>query len=127
MPASNLRNRYVSDSVATASPARLVVMLYDRLVRDLILGEQALIGGDPAGASAQLLHAQEIVMELRAGLDVSAWSGAPGLAALYDFVLRELIAANVGKDAEKVASCRKLVEPLQDAWRQAAGQLATTS
>ena len=42
MNASMIRNRYVGDSVATASPARLVTMLYDRLVRDLVTAEAAL-------------------------------------------------------------------------------------
>jgi flagellar protein FliS len=35
-------------------------------------------------------------------------------------VINELIAANVKGDADRVVSCRNLVEPLLDAWRQAA-------
>lgn len=125
MPApALLRDRYVAASVATASPARLVTMLYDRLVRDLGEAERALAAGEAAGAADQLRHAQEIVMELQSGLDPTAWSGGPALAQLYAYLLRELIAANVGRDAGRVAACRALVEPLRDAWHQAAAQVA---
>jgi flagellar secretion chaperone FliS len=115
-----LRARYLADSIATASPARLLVMLYDRLVLDLERGEQALLARDRAAASQQLLHAQDIVLELRTSLQVDAWAGAPGLASLYTFLLTELVRANVAGDAARVAACRGLVEPLADAWRAAA-------
>ena len=59
-------------------------------------------------------------LELQITLDVNAWDGAPGLASLYAFVLTELIGANIRRDADRVDSCRKLLEPLRDAWREAA-------
>jgi flagellar protein FliS len=127
MNASMIRNRYVGDSVATASPSRLVTMLYDRLVRDLVNGEAAIGASDLAAANEALVHAQEIVWELAAGLDPTRWSGGPALAALYQFILGELLDANVKKDAAKVASVRGLVEPLRDAWHQAAELAAGTS
>lgn len=120
MNASLIRNRYVGDSVTTASPGRLVTMLYDRLVRDLLAAEAALDAADLEGANRNLIHAQEIVWELAAGLDPTKWSGGPALAALYQFMLAELLEANVKKDAARVVSVRGLVEPLADAWHQAA-------
>lgn len=120
MNASMIRNRYVGASVSTASPARLVTMLYDRLGRDLTTAEAALAGSDLEGANSALIHAQEIIWELAAGLDPTKWSGGPALAALYQFMLEELLAANVRKDAAQVESVRNLVEPLRDAWHQAA-------
>ena len=126
MNASMIRNRYVGDSVSTASPGRLVTMLYDRLVRDLVAAEAALAAADLENASNNLIHAQEIVWELAAGLDPTKWSGGPALAALYQFMLAELLDANVKKDAAKVISVRGLVEPLADAWRQAADLSAGT-
>ena len=116
------RARYADDSVSTASPARLLVMLYDRLVRDLVTAEQSLRDGDLPAANAGLLHAQAIVLELRASLDLDVWDGAQGLADLYTFLHSELITANVRKDAERTRRCRSLVEPLRDAWRDAALQ-----
>jgi flagellar protein FliS len=124
MNASTMRNRYMGDSVATASPARLVTMLYDRLVRDLTSAETAITAGDLAAANEALVHAQEIVWELAAGLDPSKWDGGPALAAFYQFVLTELIEANVKKDAARTASVRGLVEPLCEAWHRAADEVA---
>ena len=127
MNASMIRNRYVGDSVSTASPGRLVTMLYDRLVRDLVAAEAAIAGADLEGANNNLIHAQEIIWELAAGLEPTRWSGGPALAALYQFMLAELLDANVRKDAAKVISVRGLVEPLADAWRQAAELSAGTN
>jgi flagellar secretion chaperone FliS len=51
---------------------------------------------------------------------VDVWEGAAGLAALYSWLLTELIQANIKLDAAKVAVCRGMIEPLRDAWREAA-------
>lgn len=125
MDAALRRQHYVGDAVSTASPARLVTMLYDRLVRDLSTAEAAIADRDTALASANLVHAQEIVLELRSSLKPELWEGGPGLASLYAFLVSELIAANVRKDAARVVACRKLVEPLRDAWHEAANLAAT--
>ena len=119
-PNPAMRERYLADSITTASPSRLLVMLYDRLVLDLSRAEEAMAAGDRSGASTQLMHAQEIILELRTSLDTSAWDGAPGLANLYVFVLTELMQANMTGDAGRVTACRELIEPLRDAWREAA-------
>ncbi len=119
-----MRERYLADSVATASPAKLLLMLYDRLVIDLNRGEQALLAGDRQEANTHLKHAQDIVTELHVSLDLDAWDGAPGLAALYTFVETELITANIRGDAAKVAGVRGLMEPLRDTWREAAMAVA---
>jgi flagellar secretion chaperone FliS len=120
MTSPHLRDRYLQDSINTASPGKLLLMLYDRLVLDLMQAEEALRGTDREQAHEKLTHAQEIVLELRTSLDVEAWSGAPGLAGLYGYLLTELIGANIARDADRVAACRSLVEPLRDAWREAA-------
>ena len=124
MTSPALRDRYLADSVSTASPGKLLVMLYDRLVMDLVQGEEAVRAGDRERSGERLTHAQEIILELRTTLDLDAWSGAPGLANLYGFLLTELIGANVGRDADRIASCRSLIEPLRDAWREAAALAA---
>jgi flagellar secretion chaperone FliS len=124
---SSLRARYLGDTIATASPQTLLVMLYDRLALDLERAEEALVAKDRQGAHDQLMHAQEIVLELRASLDVEAWDGGPRLAALYAWVLGELIQANLKGDVRRVRDCRKIVEPLRDAWRAAAASLAAAS
>jgi flagellar secretion chaperone FliS len=126
MTSPQLRNRYLEDSINTASPAKLLVMLYDRLVLDLQQGELAVQAGDRDTASDKINHAQEIILELRTTLDVDVWEGAAGLAALYSWLLTELIQANIKLDGAKVAACRGIVEPLRDAWREAAVAAASS-
>lgn len=116
-----LRDRYRSDAVETMSPGRLIVALYDRLLLDLARAVNAIEGGDPTAAHGALLHAQDIVSELHDSLDVGKWAAGAQLAALYEFVLRELVAANIAKDAARVESCAEVVLPLRDAWSEAAG------
>ncbi|QIG42472.1 flagellar export chaperone FliS [Nocardioides anomalus] len=113
---------YLDASVATASPARLLVMLCDRLVLDLTRGLEAQRTGDFSTAHTQLLHAQEIVLELRASLRTSDWEGGPGLASLYDFLHLELVRANVTRDAGTTEGCLGLVTDLAATWREAAMQ-----
>jgi flagellar secretion chaperone FliS len=121
--AVNPRARYLAETVNTASPARLVVMLYDRLVLDIVQGRDALTSDRPADADKHLRHAQAIVIELRNSLRVDKWDGAPRLASIYGWLMRELVLANVNRDAFKADECRKLVEPLRDAWHGAAMKL----
>lgn len=111
--------RYIGNSIATASPARLIVMLYGRLVLDLSRAEAALAEGQRDAASEQLMHAQDIVVALLSSLRPELWDGGPGLESLYVFLHARLILANTTGDAEIVSSCRSLVEPLRDAWQEA--------
>ncbi|MBX6371428.1 MAG: flagellar export chaperone FliS [Acidothermus sp.] len=120
----NAQARYLADAVTTASPARLVVMLYDRLVLDIVQGRDALAEGRAEAADRHLRHAQDIVFELRKSLRLDVWDGARQLASIYAWLIKELVAANVSRDAAKADDCRRLVEPLRDAWRAAAERLA---
>ena len=124
------RNRYLNDSVVTASPARLVVMLYDALVRDLGIAQEALTQRDAVRAHERLVKAQAIVTELHDSLDLSVWDGAAGLAALYTYVLEQLVAANVAKDPAPVEAALDVVRPLRDqftAMETALGQMRSQS
>ena len=126
VPNPAMRERYLADAIATAPPAKLLVMLYDRLVLDLSRGEEALQAGDRVTASGHLIHAQDIVLELRTSLKLDVWEAATGLAQLYTFVLTELIHANMNGDIKRVSDCRGLIEPLRDTWREAAMSAAAS-
>lgn len=125
--AQNPREAYLAASVATASPGQLLVMLCERLVLDLQRATDALRSGEHTQANAPLLHAQDIVLELVASLRVDAWDGAPGLAALYDFLYRELVRANMQKDLAAAEFCLETASALRDTWRDAALQLVAAS
>jgi flagellar protein FliS len=124
MNARTLRERYVSDTVATASPARLVVMLYDRMALDLRQAEAAFESGDRGRGQELTRHASDIVCELMASLDVSSWEGAAGLMQLYTWFLKELIGAGTVGDLGRLAAVRRQIESLAEAWREAAVHLA---
>jgi flagellar secretion chaperone FliS len=119
------RRHYATEAVATASPARLLLMLWDRLVRDLVQAEDALVVQRLDVACDRLVHAQDILAELDSTLDVSVWEGGEGLSQLYRFCRGELVTANLAKDPGRVGAVRELLEPLRDAWREAALSAAT--
>ena len=118
---SALRSRYVSNTVETMSPGRMIVALYDRLLLDLERAQQAIAATDSMTSHECLVHAQAIVAELHDSLDRERWSGANNLVDIYLFVYNELVTANLDKDSSRVASCRSLLQPLRDAWHEAAG------
>ena len=122
--ASSARNAYVDNSVATASPERLLVMLCDRLVLDVQRGVAALCSGSVVEAHGQLVHAQEVVTHLRSTLRVEGWDGGPGLASLYDWLHAQLVQANVRKDAGIAEGCLTLAQDLASTWREAALEAA---
>jgi flagellar protein FliS len=116
----DIRTAYRTNAVATAGPAQLLVMLLDRLVLDTERGQAALAAGDHDETNRQLLHAQAIVTELQATLEVDGMPAGQELLALYDYLQRQLITANVGRDAAAAAEAVKLSRDLCDTWRQAA-------
>lgn len=124
---NNARSLYLTDTVQTASPAHLLVMLYDRLVLDIERAEVALIAGDAAASTEHLVHAQDIVTELMSSLDVTVWDGGPGLMAIYTFLYSQLVEANTFADAQKATACKEIVVPLRDAWQQAAQTASASS
>lgn len=121
---SNVRQTYLGASVATASPGRLLVMLCERLVLDLQRGRDAQVACQRELAHSHLLHAQDIVMELRSSLKVDAWSGAEALGSLYDWMHSQLVLANTRNDVAMTEHVLALATQLCDTWRQAALQQA---
>src|SRR4051812_34236877 len=78
--AATARARYVTDTVETVSPSRLVTMLYDALMRDLVLAEDTLNGTrDLRLVNDRLVHAQATGLELQTGPDPTKGEGGPGV------------------------------------------------
>ncbi|MBU4337493.1 MAG: flagellar protein FliS [Actinobacteria bacterium] len=121
------RTTYLADSVATVGPARLLTMLYDRLVLDLQRGIDALAAGDRIGGAAHLGHARDIVTELISSLDVVAWEGGPRLMSIYGYLLSGLIESAATGDVVKARECHDVVVPLAEAWRGAEATLAASA
>ncbi|UCN14170.1 MULTISPECIES: flagellar export chaperone FliS [Cellulomonas] len=121
------RSRYVAAAVQTASPARLLTMLVDRLVLDVERGAHALTAGRRADATQHLAHAQDIVTELAASLDVEAWDGGEQLLAIYTWLMTELLAASTSGDAARVDGCRGIVAELARTWHEASDAVSATA
>lgn len=116
------RSEYQRDAILSASPARLLTMLYDRLLLDLQRAEIAQEIEDWNTASQHLLHAQEIIAELMSSLKVDAWDGAEGLFGVYTFAAKALLFANTRRDVASTRVCIQLLEPLRQTWHEAAMQ-----
>jgi flagellar protein FliS len=119
--------RYASDAAATVTPARLLTMLYDRLSQDLAVAEAAMSSGDVALTGARIGRAQEILLELHATLDTTIWPEGESLAQLYLWMVAELSMARLRSQPQRIADVRDLVEPLRDAWHQAANGTPATA
>jgi flagellar secretion chaperone FliS len=117
------RNQYLADSVLSAPPARLLTMLYDRLLLDLGRAETAQQAANWPVASENLLHGQAIIAELISSLKTDAWDGADGLLGLYNYAFTALVNANIQRDAALTREAIELLEPLRQTWHEAAAAI----
>lgn len=122
--AEELRRRYLSHQVETASPEQRLLMLQAQLVRDLHAADQAFEEGAIEPIHRNLVHAQEIVLVLRDSLLGSAWEGAGSLLSVYGFVHQRLVTCNMLKDRSLLPECIAMIEKIYDANVQAASALA---
>jgi flagellar secretion chaperone FliS len=115
-PYAKVSQAYAQDSVLTASPEKLVVMLYDGLARFLARGAAAIRGEDIAAAGEALNRAGAILDELLATLDPAAGEITERLSQIYLFCKRELLAAQLKRDPARIERVAKLLAELREAW-----------
>lgn len=121
---AHLASRYQSDGMATASPRKLLILLFERLLKDLDHAQAAIVAGHIEKSHDCLVHAQEIVHELRLALDPEVWDGADALTSIYDYVYDLLIQCNQSKTLAPLEEARTLLLPLSEAWNQAYDEVA---
>src|SRR6056297_1637228 len=107
---SNAYKAYETNNVTTASPKKLLIMLYDGAIRFCRLAELAIRENNIEKKNEHLKRAQDILTELAATLNFEAGETAHQLSALYAFMTRELVDANIHMDAEKVQGVRGFLE-----------------
>jgi flagellar secretion chaperone FliS len=114
---------YQAQSVLTANPGTLILMLYDGTLR--FLGHARDLLESPANTpqrieriNTYLLRAQAIIRELRVSLNFEAGDHAYNLDRLYDYYLRRLTEANMKKKVEPVIEVEALVRQLRDGWAE---------
>lgn len=114
------RDRYLEDKVSTVTPHTLVVMLYDRLLKDCETARVAIGQNDLYEANHALQHGQDVLVELHSALDPTKWEHAAQLGSIYLYLINELTEANLKKDAKRVVRASAMIVPLRDAWSEAA-------
>lgn len=110
---------YRDQAVVTASPARLVLMLFDRAILGIERGRTALSSDrrDLELASRELVRAQEIVDELNFSLDRDRGGEiAQQLGTLYEYCRHRLVRANLAKDPSLLDSPAEVLRELRSAW-----------
>lgn len=94
-------------------------MLYEGAIKNLRQAELAMEMQNFALVSEKLLKAQDIIFELKSTLDFEQGGEiAPSLESIYDFVIRQLVDANVHKDVKNIRSSISLINDLKEAWEQ---------
>ena len=118
---------YRQQSIETASPAKLVSMLFHGAVQRVVAAEQQLVAGELEAANETLQRAQAIVLELHGSLDHERGGQvATNLSSLYVFCLDRLVAANSTKDPTLLPAVRSILADLVDAWDQMAAAQPVT-
>lgn len=118
-PNQNPANAYMRQGVLTASPAELIVMLYDGCIRQLKVGVLATGKKDFERANACFQKAQNILGALAASLDMS-FKLSENLLELYEYMIGEVIAVNESKNTERLDGVISLLLDLKSAWVQVA-------
>lgn len=108
---------YLKSAVMTASPEQLQLMLLDGAVRYAERGRKALQQHDLEGAFNGFERAQRIVLELNNGLrrEVNPRL-VDEMAALYDFIYRRLIDANVHREIQAVDDALLILRHQRETW-----------
>jgi flagellar protein FliS len=118
----------VETSVESASPHRLVSLLFDGYMDALTAARGAMRHGQIEAKGKAIGRAARIVEEgLKASLNLNDGGQlAQDLHALYDYLAVRLTQANLRNDESLLDECVNLVEPLRTAWREIGGEVAAS-
>ena len=109
--------QYLRTQVLTAPPEQLHLMLYDGAIRFAEQGKAGLLEKDYEKTFNGISRAQRIVIELLNGLRQDV---APEIcqqqAALYNFIYRRLMEANLEKNAAKLDDALEILRHQRQTW-----------
>jgi flagellar protein FliS len=114
---------YKETQIKTATPGKLILMMYDGAIKNL---NQALQDMDDEhrrydSISNSLIKAQDIIAELMISLDFERGGEiAKNLFGLYVFMNRRLLDGNIKKDKTPLEEVKTLLIELRGAWAEAA-------
>jgi flagellar protein FliS len=113
---------YRRGTVMAATPAELVVLLYDGARRFLRQGAAAMAEGEIERAHRTLRFGERIISHLDGTLDFQQGEISQRLHSIYRFCLSHLNAARMSQDPTKVEEVIELLGELRDAWSEIAAE-----
>ncbi len=110
-------DQYLKSAILTASPAKLIEMLYDQIIE---LIQKAIVNiENNEKRNNILLRAQDMIVYLMSILDDQKGGQiAKNLRELYDFVYRELVEGNIHKDPKKLEEAMEIMKELLETWKE---------
>jgi flagellar protein FliS len=118
MLATYAKAQYEEMQVQT-TPEKLIVMLYDGVLRFLRMGVACMRNEDLAGQGVNLTKAQDILLYLDSTLNPDAGKLTVELRTIYRYCVQRVLYANAENRAEYVDEVIALLEPLREAWETA--------
>lgn len=126
--AQHAQDTYRINQIQMASREQLLIITYDIGIRSCAAAEKAIEEGDVERINANLQRAQAVIRELMVTLNLERGGDiAASLLKLYDYMYYQLVDSNVKKEAEGVASVRRMLEELKATWVEAIGKLKDES
>lgn len=114
---SNPYQTYLKNEIEGATKGKLVLLLYDGAIKFLKLANRYIELKDIPNAHKHIIKAENIIYELMSTLNMDAGEIAENLLKLYDFMVWQLIEANMEKDSNKINSVIKLLTNLREGWK----------
>lgn len=115
--------------VSTASPHKLIVMLYDGALAAIATAGVQMAAGNIQEKGKAISKAIQIIDNgLRASLDKQVGGEiAANLDALYEYMSSRLLHANINNDRQALDEVRGLLADLRDTWNQIGGSAGAAS
>jgi flagellar protein FliS len=111
---------YQQNSVLTASPQELTLMLYNGCLKFIKLAKRAMLEKNYEEKNKNIIKAQMIIQELRSTLDPDI-ELSQGLEQMYEYLYNRLVEANMKNDVEALEEVVNFVVELRDTWKQVMG------
>ncbi len=111
-------NIYAQNNVGIESPAKLIEMLYEGVLRFNAQAKKAIKDGDIEKRVYWINRSVAVITELIAVLDMKGGQVAQYLEGLYNYEIQLLNEANLKKDESKVDEVSNVFKGLLEAWRE---------
>ncbi|WP_342039389.1 flagellar export chaperone FliS [Gracilibacillus kekensis] len=108
---------YQNNSVNTASPGELTLMLYNGCLKFIKHAKKAIEEKDYQNKNIMIQKTQDIVRELMVTLDQNT-PITKEIMPLYDYVYHALTQANIHNDLEQLEQARSILEDFRNTWKE---------